>query len=49
MTGKASPGIAEVIIHSPIETKGLTKSDAKELLTKLRDIINEPLHEKYGV
>lgn len=49
MKGKASPGIANVIIHPPIETKGLTKSDDKELLTKLRDIINEPLHEKYGV
>ena len=49
MIGKASPGVADVIIHPPIETKGLTKSDAKELLTKLRDIINEPLHEKYAV
>lgn len=47
--GKASPGIAEVIIHPPICTTGLTKSDANELLTKLREIINEPLHEKYGV
>ena len=49
MKGKASPGIAEVIIHSPIETKGLTKSDSKELLTKLHNIINGPLHEKYDV
>lgn len=49
MVGKASPGVAELIIHPPIVTKGLTKTDAKELLTKLRDIINEPLHEKYGV
>lgn len=48
-TGKASPGIAEVIVHPPIETKGLTKDDAKELLIKLRDVINEPLHDKYGV
>lgn len=49
MKGKASPGIANVIIHPPIETRGLTKADAEELLTKLRDIINKPLHEKYGV
>ncbi len=49
MKGKASPGIANVIIHPPIETKGLTKSDDKELLDKLRDIINEPLRVKYGV
>lgn len=49
MTGTASPGIAEVIIHPPIETKGLTKSDANDLLTQLREVINEPLLEKYGV
>ena len=47
--GKAGPGISEVIIHTPIETKGLTKADADDLLIKLRDIINVPLHEKYGV
>lgn len=49
LKGKASPGVSEVIIHPPIVTKGLTKSDAKELLTKLHDIINVPLHKKYGV
>jgi 1-acyl-sn-glycerol-3-phosphate acyltransferase len=49
MKGKASPGLAKVIIHPPIETKGLTKSDANELLTTVRNTINEPLHEKYGV
>ena len=49
MTGKASPGIAEVIIHPPIETKGLTKSDADELMKKLWDTINKPLHKMYGV
>lgn len=48
-TGKASPGIAEVVVHPPMETKGLTKADADALLIKLRDIINAPLHEKYGV
>ncbi len=49
MQGKAGPGISEVVIHPPIETKGLTKADAGDLLIKLRDIINVPLHEKYGV
>lgn len=47
--GKASPGISEVIIHSLISTKGLTKNDMDALQIKLRDIINSPLHEKYGV
>jgi 1-acyl-sn-glycerol-3-phosphate acyltransferase len=47
-TGKAGPGKAEVIIHAPIETKGMTKVDAEKLLIQLRNIINEPLHEKYG-
>ena len=49
MKGKASPGVAEVIIHPPIETKGLTKADADALQVKLRNIMNEPIIEKYGV
>lgn len=47
--GKAGPGISEVIIHPLISTIGLTKSDTDVLQLKLRDIINSPLHEKYGV
>ncbi len=47
--GKASPGIAETIIHPLIITTGLNKDDTDELQLKLRDIINSPLHEKYGV
>ena len=49
MKGKSSPGLSKVVIHPPIETKGLTKADADDLLIKLRDIINVPLHDKYGV
>lgn len=47
--GKAGPGISEVIIHPLISTNGLTKDETDELQIKLRDIINSPLHEKYGV
>ncbi len=49
LKGKASPGISEVIIHPLIPTRGLTKDDTDALQIKLRDIINSPLHEKYGV
>ena len=49
LKGKASPGISEVIIHPLIPTNGLTKNDADTLQIKLHDIINSPLHEKYGV
>lgn len=47
--GNASPGIAEVIIHPPIPTAGLTKDDTDALQVKLFDVINKPLQEKYGV
>lgn len=47
--GKASPGISEAIIHPLISTIGLTKDDTDALELKLREIINSPLHEKYGV
>jgi 1-acyl-sn-glycerol-3-phosphate acyltransferase len=47
--GKAGPGISEAIIHPTISTLGLTKDDSDALQSKLRDIINSPLHEKYGV
>ncbi len=49
LKGKAGPGISEVIIHPLILTNGLTKEDTDELQLKLRNIINSPLHKKYGV
>lgn len=48
-TGKASPGVVEAIIHPAIPTKGLTKADAEDLNQKLKDVINKPLNDKYGV
>ncbi len=47
--GNASPGVAEVVIHPPISTEGLTRKDTEALQAKLHAIINQPLHEKYGV
>lgn len=48
-TGKASPGVVEAIIHPAISTIGLTKDDTESLNLKLRDVINKPLKEKFGV
>jgi 1-acyl-sn-glycerol-3-phosphate acyltransferase len=46
--GKASPGLAEIVIHKPIITAGLTKSDADSLEAQVRAIINGPLEKRYG-
>jgi len=48
-TGKASPGVIEAIVHPPISTKGLTKLDTDDLNQKLKDVINKPLNDMYGV
>ncbi len=45
--GKAGPGISEVIIHEPLQTKGLTKKDADSLQQKVREIIENPLNERF--
>ena len=47
--GKAGPGVSEAIIHPLIPTRGLTKDDRDALQSKLRGVINRPLHQKYGV
>jgi 1-acyl-sn-glycerol-3-phosphate acyltransferase len=49
LKGKASPGVAEVIIHPIISTEGLKKNDAEAVQKKLWDVINAPLKEKYNV
>ena len=41
------PGIARIIMHKPIETKGMTEDDLEKLKTKVREAINQPLKEKY--
>jgi 1-acyl-sn-glycerol-3-phosphate acyltransferase len=46
--GKASPGLSEIVIHQPIITAGLTKSDADSLESRVRAIINGPLEKRYG-
>jgi 1-acyl-sn-glycerol-3-phosphate acyltransferase len=40
---KGHPGIARIIIHEPISTKGMTEDDLENLKSKVYDIINEPL------
>lgn len=44
--GKASPGVATVIIHEPISTEGLTKADTEDLLEKLKSTIDSPFTSK---
>jgi len=41
------PGIARIIIHKPIETKGMTEADLESLKQKVHEIISQPLMEKY--
>ncbi|MCX6290545.1 MAG: lysophospholipid acyltransferase family protein [Bacteroidetes bacterium] len=41
------PGIARIIIHEPIETKGMTEANLEELKKKVRATINKPLEEAY--
>ena len=49
LSGKAGPGISEMIIHPAIITKGHTKADTISILNQLKATINKPLNEKYGV
>lgn len=40
--GKAGPGIAEVIIHKPVQTVQLSKENAGALQNKVQEIIQSP-------
>lgn len=40
---RCRPGIATIVIHPYIETKGMTEEDLVSLKSKVFDIINEPL------
>ncbi|MFM7727325.1 MAG: lysophospholipid acyltransferase family protein, partial [Flavobacteriales bacterium] len=42
------PGLARVIIHPPIETKGMTLDDLERLKKMTYDVIDQPLREKYA-
>ena len=46
-TGKARPGLSEIVIHKPVSTSGLTKNDVDLLQLRVRQIINEPLRKRY--
>ena len=41
------PGIAHVIIHEPILTKGLSEGDIEKLKADVYAAINKPLQEKF--
>ena len=41
------PGIAHVIIHEPIPTKGLSEGDIEKLKADVYAAINKPLQEKF--
>jgi 1-acyl-sn-glycerol-3-phosphate acyltransferase len=47
-SGKASPGVAKVVIHEPISTAGMTEKDAIALQEKVFNIINTEL-KKHGL
>ncbi len=38
------PGVARIIVHKPISTKGMTENDLVSLRTKVREIISTELH-----
>jgi 1-acyl-sn-glycerol-3-phosphate acyltransferase len=40
---RCRPGVASIIIHEPISTKGMTEEDLLSLKSKVFDVINEPL------
>ena len=42
------PGIAKVIMHEPIETKGMNENDLEALKQKVHDVISKPIQEKYA-
>ena len=41
------PGLARVIVHPPIDTKGMTLDDIETLKQRVYDIIDRPLREAY--
>jgi 1-acyl-sn-glycerol-3-phosphate acyltransferase len=46
LQGNMRPGIARMVVHKPISTKGLSESDVEPLKLKVKQIIEGPL-KKY--
>src|SRR3569832_1177118 len=46
-SGAGHPGIAKVIFHEPIETKGMNQNDLEVLKQQVYDVISAPLRKKY--
>jgi len=42
-SGRATPGVAKVVVHEPISTKGMTEKDLEPLRDKVFQIINAEL------
>ena len=40
------PGIARVIMHEPIPTRGMTEDDLESLKEKVYEVIDRPLRER---
>lgn len=41
------PGVAQIIIHEPIPTTGMTEENLEELKSRVYRVISEPLEERY--
>jgi 1-acyl-sn-glycerol-3-phosphate acyltransferase len=46
LQGNMRPGIARMVVHEPISTKGLNENDVEQLKIKVKQIIEGPL-KKY--
>jgi 1-acyl-sn-glycerol-3-phosphate acyltransferase len=46
LQGNMRPGLARIVVHEPISTKGLTENDVETLKFQVKKIIEEPL-KKY--
>lgn len=46
LQGNMRPGIARIVVHTPISTKGLTEKNVESLKQKVKEIIETPL-KKY--
>jgi len=45
--GIGHPGVSKIIVHAPIETKGMKEENLDALKQKVYEVIEAPLKEKY--
>jgi 1-acyl-sn-glycerol-3-phosphate acyltransferase len=46
--GIGHPGVSKIIVHEPVETKGMTEENMEELKEKVYAIIEAPLKQKFS-